>query len=79
MVEKWTEIQKIRMGVNSLNFLKTIFNELIYIRGMDIASSTYRRIFVLGSGFSKSFCPQMPTLRDLNELIPFGISVPAPA
>ena len=41
---------------------------------MDIASSTYRRIFVLGSGFSKSFCPQMPTLRDLNELIPFGIS-----
>ena len=37
-------------------------------------SSTYRRIFVLGSGFSKSFCPQMPTLRDLNERIPFGIS-----
>lgn len=28
----------------------------------------------MGSGFSKSFCPQMPTLRDLNELIPFGIS-----
>ncbi|WP_298767705.1 hypothetical protein [uncultured Fibrobacter sp.] len=41
---------------------------------METASSTYRRIFVLGSGFSKSFCPQMPTLRDLNELIPFGIS-----
>ena len=37
-------------------------------------SSTYRRIFVLGSGFSKSFCPEMPTLRDLNDLIPFGIS-----
>ncbi|MCQ2109547.1 MAG: hypothetical protein MJZ05_12395 [Fibrobacter sp.] len=33
----------------------------------------YRRIYVLGSGFSKSFLPQMPTLRDLNELIPFGI------
>lgn len=41
---------------------------------MVTASSTYKRIFVLGSGFSKSFCPQMPTLRDLNELIPFGIS-----
>ena len=41
---------------------------------MNIASGTYRRIFVLGSGFSKSFCPQMPTLRDLNECIPFGIS-----
>ena len=39
-----------------------------------IASNTYRRIFVFGSGFSKSFCPTMPTLRDLNELIPFGIS-----
>ena len=37
-------------------------------------SSTYRRIFVLGSGFSKSFCPEMPTLRDLNDLIPFGIA-----
>ena len=37
------------------------------------SSNTYRRIFVLGSGFSKSFCPQMPTLRDLNERIPFGI------
>ena len=36
-------------------------------------SNCYRRIFVLGSGFSKSFSPQMPTLRDLNELIPFGI------
>ncbi len=36
--------------------------------------NAYRRIFVLGSGFSKSFLPQMPTLRDLNELIPFGIS-----
>ena len=40
---------------------------------MDTTSNTYRRIFVLGSGFSKSFCPQMPTLRDLNERIPFGI------
>jgi hypothetical protein len=40
---------------------------------MDTTSGTYRRIFVLGSGFSKSFCPQMPTLRDLNEHIPFGI------
>ena len=40
---------------------------------MDTTSGTYRRIFVLGSGFSKSFCPQMPTLRDLNERIPFGI------
>ena len=39
-----------------------------------ILSNCYRRIFVLGSGFSKSFSPQMPTLRDLNELIPFGIS-----
>ncbi|MCQ2104794.1 MAG: SIR2 family protein [Fibrobacter sp.] len=37
------------------------------------APGVYRRIFVLGSGFSKSFCPAMPTLRDLNELIPFGI------
>ena len=36
-------------------------------------SNCYRRIFVLGSGFSKSFSPQMPTLRDLNDLIPFGI------
>lgn len=35
--------------------------------------NAYRRIYVLGSGFSKSFMPQMPTLRDLNELIPFGI------
>lgn len=40
---------------------------------METTSGTYRRIFVLGSGFSKSFCPQMPTLRDLNERIPFGI------
>ena len=37
------------------------------------SKNEYRRIFVLGSGFSKSFLPQMPTLRDLNELIPFGI------
>lgn len=29
---------------------------------------------MLGSGFSKSFCPKMPTLRDLNELVPQGIS-----
>lgn len=36
-------------------------------------SSTYRRVFVLGSGFSKSFLPSMPTLRDLNSLIPEGI------
>jgi len=36
-------------------------------------SNCYRRIFVLGSGFSKSFLPEMPTLADLNELIPFGI------
>ncbi len=36
-------------------------------------SGAYRRIFVLGSGFSKSFMPQMPTLRDINELIPYGI------
>ena len=40
---------------------------------METTSGAYRRIFVLGSGFSKSFCPQMPTLRDLNERIPFGI------
>lgn len=33
----------------------------------------YRRIFVLGSGFSKSFLPSMPTLKDLNALIPDGI------
>ena len=33
----------------------------------------YRRIFVIGSGFSKSFCPGLPTLRDLNKLIPDGI------
>lgn len=39
-----------------------------------VLSNCYRRIFVLGSGFSKSFCPQMPTLKDLNELTPFGIS-----
>ncbi len=38
-----------------------------------VPQNAYRRIFVLGSGFSKSFLPQMPTLRDLNELIPFGI------
>ena len=67
-------MRKKGMDGNSLHFLRSISNELIYIRSMDIASSTYRRIFVLGSGFSKSFCPQMPTLRDLNELIPFGIS-----
>lgn len=35
--------------------------------------NTYRRVFVLGSGFSKSFLPKMPTLRDLNELVPDGI------
>lgn len=37
------------------------------------APGAYRRIFVLGSGFSKSFMPQMPTLRDINALIPEGI------
>ena len=37
------------------------------------SSSTYRRVFVLGSGFSKSFLPSMPTLKDLNALIPDGI------
>ena len=36
-------------------------------------SGIYHRIFVLGSGFSKSFMPQMPTLRDINALIPDGI------
>jgi len=41
---------------------------------MAVPQNAYRRIFVLGSGFSKAFMPQMPTLRDLNELIPFGIS-----
>ena len=30
----------------------------------------YRRIYVLGSGFSKSFLPSLPTLRDLNSYIP---------
>ncbi len=40
---------------------------------MTVSRNAYRRIFVLGSGFSKSFMPQMPTLSDLNELIPFGI------
>lgn len=40
---------------------------------MSASKNAYRRIFVLGSGFSKSFCPRMPTLRDLNELVPFGI------
>lgn len=37
------------------------------------AFGAYRRIFVLGSGFSKSFLPSMPTLKDLNALIPCGI------
>lgn len=41
---------------------------------MNASKNAYRRIIVLGSGFSKSFCPKMPTLRDLNELIPLGIS-----
>lgn len=36
-------------------------------------SGAYHRIFVLGSGFSKSFLPSMPTLKDLNALIPEGI------
>lgn len=40
---------------------------------MSELNNAYRRIFVLGSGFSKSFMPQMPTLRDINELIPYGI------
>lgn len=40
---------------------------------MSVSKNAYRRIFVLGSGFSKSFCPKMPTLRDLNALIPDGI------
>jgi len=40
---------------------------------MSFSSNAYRRIIVLGSGFSKSFCPKMPTLRDLNELVPRGI------
>lgn len=35
--------------------------------------NAYRRVFVLGSGFSKSFLPCMPTLNDLNALIPEGI------
>lgn len=38
-----------------------------------MAPGAYRRIYVLGSGFSKSFMPQMPTLRDINALIPEGI------
>lgn len=50
-----------------------MFKKILYIHNM-ILSNCYKRVFVLGSGFSKSFCPQMPTLRDLNELIPFGIS-----
>lgn len=37
-------------------------------------AGSYRRVFVLGSGFSKSFLPSMPTLKDLNALIPDGIS-----
>lgn len=28
---------------------------------------------MVGSGFSKSFCPEMPTLKDLNDRIPEGI------
>jgi len=28
--------------------------------------TSFRKVFVLGSGFSKSFCPSMPTLKDLN-------------
>lgn len=40
---------------------------------MTVPQNAYHRIYVLGSGFSKSFLPKMPTLRDLNELIPFGI------
>lgn len=33
-------------------------------------SSVYRRVFVLGSGFSKSYCPKLPTLKDLSALLP---------
>lgn len=40
--------------------------------------NSYRRIFVLGSGFSKSFLPSMPTLKDLNALIPEGIPAEFP-
>lgn len=37
-------------------------------------SGHYSEIFLLGSGFSKSFCPSMPTLKDLNGRIPDAIS-----
>lgn len=33
----------------------------------------YKRVFILGSGFSKSFCPELPTLKDLNSLLPLQI------
>lgn len=29
-------------------------------------TTAYRKVFVLGSGFSKSFCPSLPTLKDLD-------------
>lgn len=38
----------------------------------------YRRIYVLGSGFSKSFLPSLPTLRDLNSYIPGKIPAEFP-
>jgi len=43
------------------------------------SSDQYRRIFVLGSGFSKSFCRSMPTLKDLNGRIPSDIGQECPA
>lgn len=46
---------------------------MITFTTMSVSKNAYRRIIVLGSGFSKSFCPQMPTLRDLNNLVPAGI------
>ncbi|MCF0215200.1 MAG: SIR2 family protein [Fibrobacteraceae bacterium] len=36
-------------------------------------SNFYDRVFVLGSGFSRSFCKALPTLKDINTLIPEGI------
>lgn len=38
-----------------------------------MGTQVYKRVFVLGSGFSKSFCPSLPTLKDLNALLPFKV------
>ena len=42
-------------------------------------NAVYDKVFILGSGFSKSFCPSLPTLKDLSASLPDKISNEFPA